>query len=96
MKFYKALNPKTDEERFGKIVKDKSKPSPGDYNVEAAYSKTQTVNIKFKIATGKLSCFIDQYKKAKSHLPGIGAYDVSGKSYDRVVRSPTSIKTLRH
>lgn len=64
--------------------------------MEAAYSKTQTMNIKFKIGTGKLSCFIDEYKKAKSHLPGIGAYEVSGKSYDRVVRSPTTSKTLRH
>ena len=90
------MNPKGEEERTGKIVKDKTRPSPGDYNVETAYSKTQSMNIKFKFGTGKLSCFIDEYKKAKSHLPGICAYEVSGKSYDRVVRSPTTIKTLRH
>ena len=93
---YKSKNPKQQDERTGKCKKDLTKPSPGDYNIEAAFSKTQSMNIKFKIATGKITCFVDDYKKAKSFLPGIGAYNVSGKSYDRVSRSPAASKTLRH
>jgi hypothetical protein len=96
VKMIKPKNLKLLEERTGKIKKDPTKPSPGDYNVEASYNKTQSVNIRYKLGTGKLKCFVDDYKKAKDFLPGIGAYNVSGKSYDRVSRSPTAFKTLRH
>jgi len=48
-----------------------------------------------KIGSEKIDCFVDKAQKAKSYLPGIGAYKVTSKAYDLLSKSPISIRKLR-
>jgi hypothetical protein len=96
VKIMKDLKPHPEIERTSRIVKDMTKPAPGDYKTEEAFEKTQATNIKYKVDQAKLSSFVDDYKKRKSYLPGIGIYEVSNRLLDRVTRSPPLNRTLRH
>lgn len=45
---FNKFDPKKGNPRTEKLKRDLTKPSPGDYNIEEAFSKTQRVNIAFK------------------------------------------------
>ena len=79
-----------------KIAKDISKPAPGDYKIEDAFEKTQATNIKYRVPACKINSFFEEYKKRKSYLPGIGSYEVTNRTLDRVTRSPPLNRTMRH
>lgn len=91
----KELKPHPEIDRGAKIVKDMSKPAPGDYKFDEAFDKTQSVNIMYKVPAGKIRNFVDEYKKFKNYLPAIGTYDVTNKVLDRVTRS-SPLKIKRH
>jgi hypothetical protein len=92
----KKPNPLSKDVRTAKLKKDMTAPSPGDYDVEKSFSKTHAAGFNYKIASGKIRSFVEDYKKAKSFLPGIGSYEITSKAYDRLTRSPPLHKTLRH
>ena len=92
----KDLHPHPEIDRMSKITKDMGKPAPGDYKTEDAFEKTQATNIKYRLASCKLTSYFEEYKKRKSYLPGIGQYDVTNRVLDRVTRSPPLNRTMRH
>ena len=65
---------KTKTNRFAKIQKIKDYPSPGDYDVNSSFRKTQIMNPIFKIPEQEYVKFTDAYAKNKKFLPGVGHY----------------------
>ena len=55
-----------------KIVRDKTKPAPGDYQHEKAFKKTQCPKADFKVLDGARTNFTDDHSKKKSFVPSPG------------------------
>ena len=47
------------------------------------------------MGTEKPKCFVELAQRAKSFLPGIGAYKVTEKSYDVLSKSPPQLRKHR-
>ena len=92
----KPLKPNPATERTSPIRKDPTKPSPGDYKEDEAFSKTQLTNIRFGVPKGKIISFVEEYKKKKSYLPGIGLYEIKNSAFDIITRSSPLNRTMRH
>jgi hypothetical protein len=48
------------------------------------------------VPKGKFISFVEEYKKKKGFLPGIGTYDVKNSALDIIVRSSALNRTMRH
>lgn len=92
----KPLKPNPATERTSPIRKDSSKPAPGDYKDSEAFSKTQLTNFRFGVPKGKITSFVEDYKKRKNFLPGIGLYDIKNSALDIITRSSPLNRTMRH
>ena len=89
-------NEKSTDSRLAKIVRDKSKPAPGDYNTTDAWRKTQLPNREYTAPKGKLVNFTEVYSKTKKFVPSPATYKYEmNKVYDRLSMSP-QIKSKRH
>lgn len=86
---------KSTDKRLDKIVRDKTKPAPGDYNTENAWRKTQLPNREYSQPKGKLVNFTEIYAKNKKFVPPPNHYKVETKTFDRLSMSP-QIKAKRH
>ena len=80
-----------------KYVKRKSElPDPGTYNIEKPI-----LNVKERIRVAHFSkkpksSFIDQTKKDKAFLPGVGHYKEVESAFKRMSSLPVSIRQKRH
>lgn len=81
--------------RFEKIEK-KDGPAPGTYKIEEAFMKTQWVSKKPAVDKSKNSSFIDNYKKAHQHSPGVGSYAKFEDAFNKISKSPRSMAIRRH
>jgi hypothetical protein len=75
-RIYKEL--KKIDPRFAKLVKVDG-PAPGSYQVDTAFSKTQTCNTSQSIPKNVKPSFIDITLHEKKHVPGIGQYEGNEK-----------------
>jgi hypothetical protein len=84
------------DKRMGKIMIDKTRPAPGDYDSTGAWKATKGKK-DFKLGTEKLVNFTDVYKKSKKFVPGSShyKYDVK-KALSKLSTSPLSMRIYRH
>ena len=76
--------------------KKTDEPAPGSYNVDNSYLKTQWSQRLPQFSKLKNKTFVDDYKKQKDWLPGVGTYKEVEKGYSKLSFNPPSIKTKRH
>ena len=69
-----AASPNSKDSRMEKIVKDKSKPAPGDYGHEKAFRKTQCPKSDFILGKSDRKNFTEDISKRKSYVPSPGQY----------------------
>ncbi len=81
--------------RMDKIIKDKSKPGPGDYDAPGAFAKTQTRVYASTMAKTKIISFAEETALRKKNIPSSDAYNVTEKAYDKISRSPKSLMRMR-
>jgi hypothetical protein len=84
------------DERMAKIEKRPKDAAPGDTNDLEAWKKFYTKKNEFKSGNFKRENFTDTYKKGKDWIPGPGKNFVSMDKWDKLSRSPPSIKIKRH
>ena len=84
------------DERMAKIEKRPKDPAPGDINDMETWKKFCTRRNEFKVSQFKREHFTDTYKKSKEWIPGPGKHFVAIEKFDKLSRSPPSIKVQRH
>lgn len=83
--------------RMTKILKEKSKPSPGEYNDPDSFKKTQLEGNNRKFSKLERTTFVEVAAKRKKIVPGAGTYhyDVT-KVFNALSSSPRCHATKRH
>ena len=77
-------NEKTKTNRLIRIKKVKDQPSPGDYDVNSSFRKTQVMNPVFKIPEQEYVKFTDVIVKNKKFLPGVGTYKQDPEVFNKL------------
>lgn len=84
------------DERMAKIEKRPKEQAPGDTNDLEAWKKFYTKKTEYKVGIFKRENFTDTYKKGKDWVPGPGKHNITMDNYEKLSRSPPSIKIRRH
>ena len=75
---------KSNRERFPKLVKRMGVPSPGDYNVENSFNRTQCNNRSYQFEKGARKTFTDDAAKSKQFIQCFGNYKLAEKAFDKL------------
>lgn len=80
--------------RMKSIVKDKSRPDMGSYQVTESHDKTRQHKRHFSFSKYKRTTYLDEHLNKKKDVPGIGKYviDVIDK---KLSKGPTSQQRKR-
>ena len=98
----KAVKPKT----FGATIykgstgrmdpsPKKVSPSPGFYDTDASFFKTQLKATSIKFERTKKDGFFDEVERVSKRVPGVGHYKQADVAYDKISRSPRALRSIR-
>ena len=70
-------------------------PSPGLYETSASFFKTQLRATGIKFDKTKKEGFFDEVERVSKNVPGVGHYKQTDVAYDKISRSPRTLKSIR-
>lgn len=76
-------------------VRKKNGPSPGGYDTQTSFYKTQISFSNVKFGIDKKGSFVDAIKKASKKVPGVGTYKNIDRAYDKLSKSPRNSRSTR-
>tara|TARA_B110001450_G_C17619253_1_gene480502 strand:+ start:1106 stop:1426 length:321 start_codon:yes stop_codon:yes gene_type:complete len=86
---------KSTDKRIDKIVKDKTKPAPGDYDCSKAFRQTRNSVLNYSQSKSPKITFTEIYKNNKKFVPAPGHYKIDAKIFNKLGTSPC-LKSKRH
>ena len=85
---------KHDKEKYK--VKKSELPAPGTYDIDKPSKLVKVRILEAQFSKKPHKSFIEEAKKHKEFVPGVGHYKELDKAFKRISSNPPSIRTKRH